>query len=256
MSDDETAHSITIKPPQFCETSARGWFAVLEAQFKIKNIKKSSTKFYSALSALPPAIVTNIPEQILSDEKYDELKNNVIGVFEQTKPEIFEKLAQKTTMTGRPSLYLQELQTLARKAGIGDCQDSIRYKFLSALPQTIAPAVAAQTSVSLVQLGSIADELMPLHTSFCNLSLKSSDHKSEPKQDRSSGKFSPRIPFGLRPFSADQRPKVCRAHIYFTDKARTCKPWCKFPNKSNCRMEPSRTTSPAGSTENLAGGSN
>ena len=95
MSDDESANTITIKPPQFSETSARGWFAVLEAQFKIKNIKKSSTKFYSALSALPPAIVTNIPEAILSGEIYEDLKDNVIKVFEQTKPEIFEKLAQK-----------------------------------------------------------------------------------------------------------------------------------------------------------------
>ena len=107
-------------------------------------------------------------------------------------------------MTGHPSLYLQELQTLARKASIGKCQNLLCHKFLSSLPQTIAPAVAEQTSVSLVQLGSIADELMPLHTSFCNLSIKSTAPKPERKQDSAdSGKSSPRIPFGLRPFSAD-----------------------------------------------------
>lgn len=218
----------------------------------------TTTKFYNALSALPPSLVTNIPCEVIEHENYEELKNNVIQSYEQTKPEIFEKLAQKTTMTGRPSLYLQELQSLARRAGIGECKDLIRHKFLSSLPHTISPAVAAQTTLTLTQLGSLADELMPMHNSFCNLTQKQPSNRTTPdtSKERQHYNTASVIPIGLRPFSSDQRPKVCRAHIYFADRARTCKPWCKFPNKNNCRMQPSsRSSSPAPSSENSTGGS-
>lgn len=260
-SDDENpTNTITIKPPTFCESSAQGWFAVLEAQFKLKGISKTQTQFYNALSALPPQLVTNIPHDIISKEHYDELKTHVINSYEQTKPEIFEKLAQTTTMTGRPSLYLQELQSLARRAGISECQDLIRHKFLSSLPHTISPAVAAQTSLSLTQLGSLADELMPMHNKFCNLTLnnKNTDRNtSHTKQNNKNTVDSPNtIPTGLRPFSTDQKPKICRTHIYFAEKAHHCKPWCKFPSKTNCKMEPSSRPSTPTPSENSMGGSN
>ena len=47
-------------------------------------------------------------------------------------------------MTGRPSLYLRDLQSLASKAGIGECAELIRLKFLAALPNSISPVLVAQ----------------------------------------------------------------------------------------------------------------
>ena len=165
-------------------------------------------------------------------------------------------------MAGRPSVYLQELQSLAMKAGIGDCQDLIRHKFLTALPHTIGPAIAAQNSMTLTQLGSLADELMPMHNSFCNLAqAQTKTSTPEPRQDqrtytRSSSSSSSSLPVGFRPFAPDQKPNICRAHIYFAEKARFCKPWCKFPNKSNCKIDPSsRSSSPVRPAENSTGGS-
>ncbi|KAF0289183.1 hypothetical protein FJT64_012542 [Amphibalanus amphitrite] len=46
-------------------------------------------------------------------------------------------------------------------------------------------------------------------------------------------------PRGLQPFYRDQRPQVCRAHLYFGQEARTCKPWCRWPKKGDAKMEPS-----------------
>ncbi|KAK3894112.1 hypothetical protein Pcinc_002130 [Petrolisthes cinctipes] len=181
-SGENSTNSITIKPPQFSESSARGWFAVLEVKFKLKGITVSSTKFYNALSALPPNLVTNILSDVINNECFDDLEKTVIQSYEQTKPEIFEKLAQRTTMTGRPSLYLLELQSPARRVGIGDCQDLIRHKFLSSLPHTISPAVAAQTSLSLTQLCTLADELMPMHNNFCNFTQNKQVSRSSPER--------------------------------------------------------------------------
>ena len=47
---DKMAH---IKMSPFDENHAAGWFIVLEAQFEVKNITQSPTKFYNALSHIP-----------------------------------------------------------------------------------------------------------------------------------------------------------------------------------------------------------
>ena len=39
-------HHVSIKPPPFMETAVAGWFAVMDAQFHIANVKTESTKFY------------------------------------------------------------------------------------------------------------------------------------------------------------------------------------------------------------------
>ena len=31
------------------------------------------------------------------------------------------------------------------------------------------------------------------------------------------------------PYHRDQRPKICRAHVYYADKARTCTRWGRWP---------------------------
>lgn len=244
---------ISIKQPQFNEAAVSGWFYIIEAQFHIKNITLTATKYFNTLAALPPHVVANIPREVLESQDYDSLKSNLVGSFEQTKPEIFERLSQQTKMTGQPSLYLRVLQSLAAKAGIGDCEQLIRHKFLAALPNTISPAVAAQQTWTLTQLGTLADELMPMHNNICNLTQRP---EATPQKQQVSSNFNPKksfssIPVGLEPFSENQRPKICRSHIYFADLARTCKPWCKYPNKKNCRVEPSsRPASPQRSSEN------
>ena len=76
---------ITIKAPSFLETAASAWFAILEAQFHLRNITSQETRFYHALSALPPEVVTRISGDILSSKIYDTLKEQI---HEQTKPEL------------------------------------------------------------------------------------------------------------------------------------------------------------------------
>ena len=54
------------------------------------------------------------------------------------------------------------------------------------------------------------------------------------------------IPYSVTPFTENQRPKICRFHLYYADQARMCSPWCKWPNRSrNIQMQPSsRPSSP------------
>ena len=43
----------------------------------------------------------------------------------------------------------------------------------------------------------------------------------------------------MAPFSEGQRPKVCRFHLYFAERAKCCKPWCRWPGRKPEKMLPS-----------------
>ena len=135
-------------------------------------------------------------------------------------------------MSGRPSHYLCDRQTIAAKVGVGD--DLVRYQFLQALPPSVTPVLATSKTLTLEQLGNRSDKLTPL---FSNQALNV-NKSTKPKQSfYQNPKQQNYKSIGLSPFSADQHPKICRGHIYFAEKSRTCKPWCRWPNKKGCSMQ-------------------
>lgn len=150
-------------------------------------------------------------------------------------------------MTGRPSAYMNELLSIATKVGVSE--DLVRHKFTQALPSTIGTVLAAQKELPLSQLPKLGDELLLLVRSHQSCLSVDSSWSSRPMT-------SPRTPrqdnrrtlqsYRLKPFYDGQRPVVCRAHLYLGSRARTCKPWCRWPNKpSSHHLQPSsRPASP------------
>ena len=153
-----TCSAVAIKVPEFMETAVSGWFAIIEAQFHLRNVTDQTTKQYHVISHLPPDIVAKLSPSILTAQKYDELKEAVQSSYEKTKPELFSKLISETKMTGRPSAYLHELLAIANKVGVGD--DLVRHRFTQSLPSTIAPVVAAQQELSLQQIGKLQPDML------------------------------------------------------------------------------------------------
>lgn len=248
--NDSSINRVSIKPPPFMENAVEGWFTIMEAQFHLQGITAETTRFFHVLAALPPNIVGQIPPSCLQQQNFSCLKSEVLQLFERSKPELFEALISTTNMTGKPSLFLYELQGIARKVGV--TEELVRHKFTQALPVALGPVLAAQKELSLCQLGKLADELMPLTTTPCLAAPVSFPPRSEPHVQTSSTTppTSKHQNFGLRPFHDGQRPKVCRGHIFFGTAARTCKPWCQWPSKSrDLRVQPSsRGTSPTRET--------
>ena len=260
--DDANIAHLSIKPPQFTSNYSSGWFEIVEAQFALANIKSSTTKFFHALSAMPPDLVYKLSPSVLTNKDYGELKTAVTTLFESSKAEIFERLTQHTPLVGKPSLFLRELLTQAKKVGVGE--DLIRHRFLNSMPQTVRPVLVAQQSLSLEQLGTLADDLIPLMGGVHAIQdAHANDQASRSVSDRAKQRNIDYrdIPTGLKPFHAEQKPKVCRAHLYFAEKARNCKPWCKFPiTGAKPKMLPSsrpssRTSSPSRSSSPTPSGS-
>ena len=234
--DTESTNFVSVKVPAFMETAVSGWFAICEAQFILRNINTSPTKFYHILSHLPPEVISKLSPTVIESKDYDILKTTITNSYEKTKPELFAKLMNETIVTGRPSMFLQEIMALANKVGVGE--DLVRHRFIQALPSTIAPAVAAQSSVPLAQLGKLADELMPLAKQAVN---QVSEESEVGVNAVGGNKIQTTLPQGLKPFTAGQRPLICRAHLYYASEATSCRPWCKWPNKNPALLRNQRS---------------
>jgi len=262
--DAASVHSVMLKLPEFLETNVQNWFIVVEAQFTLRRIKTEKDKFLHVVSALPGSILEGLSPELLQTPDYERLKATLIDRFQKSKSEMFRKVLSSTSMTGRPSLYLQELVTVAGKIGISE--ELIKHQFLEAVPNSVSAVLISQRdNLSLEQLGKLADDVMVYHESYGSnvnaifnhrgnaqhYTKYSGDPNKFPVSYRNSSVANNSVPISVRPYKPGQRTKICRAHIFFAENARTCKAWCKFPNKStNVRMLPnSRSASPVRTTE-------
>jgi len=236
MNDEKSSH-VAVKPAQFSETNADGWFFILEAQFQLANINVSSTMFFHCVSALPASLVSRLSREILTSKDYEQLKAAVLAQVESSKPELFESLLSNETLAGRPSQQLSILQKAAGKVNVGE--GFVRHKFLSSVDEKIRPVLAAQSTLTLNQLGTLADELAAFSISK-NASCSST--KAEVGRPGRFQQYSSDCQ-QIRPFHPQQRPKICRAHIFYGPEAHTCRHWCTWPDKRSCKVVNSRPNS-------------
>ena len=83
----EISH-VTIKAPAFHPESASGFFKVIEAQFHLQNITKSSTKFFHVLGNIPSDVAYKTSDETMNEHDYDKLKSEIIGCYYRAKPEL------------------------------------------------------------------------------------------------------------------------------------------------------------------------
>jgi len=227
------AAAVSIKAPVFDQHNPNSWFIVLEAQFELANIVNDRTRFFHALANLPPIIVSNISAGALRAADYDQLKAAVLQQYEDSRTEMFEKLLKDTRLVGKPSVFLSEMQKIAAKLGLNE--DFIRHRFQTACPQSMTAILATQKNVGLDDLGKLADELTALCQPMSHVAAITSKDSSSSQRATD---------LGLVPFSKEQRPKVCRAHIFYGRRAKKCRSWCQWPDKGSCEVVVSRHGTP------------
>ena len=233
---DSTISTIKIKVHQFHDSNINAWFLILEAQFHLARITSSQTQFYHALSNLPPEVISKISPTELATKNYETFKASILSTYERSKTEMFQELLSKKPFNGRPSDYLRDIMNLANKLNIGN--DIVKIRFLEALPMAIRAPLAERPTLPLEELGALANDILPLVAGSHQADVYPLQTTSAPTPQKST--FKSEIPIGLRPFHQKQRPKICRAHIYYADAARTCKPWCKFTtNKQGLKIQAS-----------------
>ena len=91
---DDEVNTVTIKVPPFFKHAPETWFMHLEAQFDLKQLKTSSTKFYYCISALPSHVATQLTHMIQDpgDDPYQEIKDRLIHLHSLRNYQKFEAL--------------------------------------------------------------------------------------------------------------------------------------------------------------------
>ena len=178
-----------------------------------------------------------------------QLKTCIIDLYEQTKTELFNQLIGSKVMQGKPSVYLEEIMRTASKLGVTN--DLVKHKFLQAVPGSISAVLASQKNMDLTELGKLADELVVFSQNYKPINaVNQTSVSQQPSVSQHTSSHASNLSKGVQPFHTNQRPKVCRAHLYFGTGAKWCKPWCTWPIKaSHIQMKnSSRAPSPAPSS--------
>ena len=152
------AHGVLVQLPKFNKTSPQSWFQVCEANFNVRGVTASDTRYWHAVEKLDEETQEEIQEFLeadLGEDPYGDLKKHLCEVFEATTQQKLDRLLATTSMGDKwLSTFLRELQRLVNGVTI---QQVVRRVFTRSLPPRIATAVARNEEVSLFELGKDAD---------------------------------------------------------------------------------------------------
>ena len=223
---------ITIKPPTFYRSNSQVWFRQLESQFALANITSSQTKFHHVMGALPEDVAINLPLDVTS---YKSLKEQIIGIYQKSRQELLEEALRSISFDGqKPSVCFLRIKRKLEDCHLTVDDQFLRHKFLQALPPTTRVALSAHHNLALDDFAKLADTIYQYSTFDYHVAAVKPDTKLEHDSVSPNRNFqhNPRQQKGgMFPFSAGQKPKICRFHVFYANNAKRCKPWCKWPGQ-------------------------
>ena len=223
---------ITIKPPTFYRSNPQVWFRQLESQFALANITSSQTKFHHVMGALPEDVAINLPLDVTS---YESLKEQIIGIYQKSRQELLEEALGSISLDGqKPSVCFLRIKRKLEDCHLTVDDQFLRHKFLQALLPTTRVALSAHHNLALDDFAKLADTIYQYSTFDYHVAAVRPDPKPEHDSVSPNRNFQhdPRQQKGgMFPFSAGQKPKICRFHVFYANNAKRCKPWCKWPGQ-------------------------
>lgn len=259
ISPEPQVSRVGMKLPPFWRNNPSLWFAQIEAQFVVADIRIDSTKFYHVVAAIESDILSSVHDIILNPpekDKYDTLKTRLIAQYAESESSKLRTLIQGLELGDqRPSSLLCKMRELAGKNFSDDLLKSL---WISRLPSNIQPILAASNE-ELTALSAMADKIHELvlpntinatSTSKCLApsSLESQVaeltkqvnelttflHSSRPKF-RDTPNRSPHLRHRSSSRKKLKEPSdgLCFYHVNFGTNARKCKPPCSFNQTGN-----------------------
>lgn len=270
-SNEETRQiaRVSIKPPEFYRKNPTVWFRQMESQFALSNINQSSTKFHHVMGALPEDVACYLPEEVTT---YEQLKAQVLQTYQKTRHELLEEALGSISLDGqKPSVCLLRIKKKLSDGGLIFDEDIVRHRLLQAMPADLRIALSGHSSLPLNDFAKIADTIYGYQQESFNVAavtrqfVQNRENRSYQQQrgnqrhgEGQRGYQSTSFQrnghqqtadgngYSVHPFSDGQKPKICRFHVFYADKANKCKPWCKWPGRKPQTIDPSsRAASPA-----------
>ena len=215
MSKEASVCGATAQLPPFWKEDPEGWFLSIDAQFILKGIKEDSTKFYYALLKLDSEVakeVRDIAKAAPEPTSYQQLKARLCRSYELTPEERADKILDSTSLGDRkPSQLIRDL--IHWKGDNNDEVFLLRRIFMRCLPQEIRSVVSCSGKKKLLERGEEADKAWATLESSKAVNAASSHSLGASEGYEHVG------------------PKLCKFHKRFGDKAKKCRPFCKFWTK-------------------------
>lgn len=245
-----------IKLPQLWTSNPDAWFITVEAQFKLNNVTKDSTKYLHVISSLPQEvaercmdIIQNVPEQ----GQFQYVKQKIIERYSDSEDTRINKILYQAEIGDRkPSdfyLYLVQLANPTKDLG----KELVRKIWLKKLPKDIEKILIPSSNIAIEQLIPIADKIWESNQSSSISSINSNtppqfqefqrqidelksivskiSHKPRnyrrnrsKSRNRSRSRSKAKVRF--------QNTEYCWYHNTFGDKSTKCQEPCSYSKKS------------------------
>ncbi|CAN7938400.1 unnamed protein product, partial [Ixodes hexagonus] len=157
----ESLAGVPFKLPPFWVKNPRMWFLQVEAQFQLRHITSSLTKYFHIVSSLPPEVADEVDDLLASPpatEPYEQLKTTILAqktTSERTR--LQELLAAEELGDRRPSQMLHRMRQLFGDQSVDSNIPLLRELFLQRLPKQIVVVLAATDDMILDKLAQVAD---------------------------------------------------------------------------------------------------
>lgn len=202
-------HAVSLKLPTFLASRPDVWFQQTEAQFALRNITDSTTRYYYLLTALDPVVAERMAGDVAlvpREDKYTYLKGKLMEVYGLTDDQKADRLLDLAGLGDwKPSQLCAHIQSLTV-----DRNSLLRRIFLRQLPEDVRVQVAALDEENLPALARKADVIMAA------------------KRAPSSINASTPLPRKKVPSRSSEKPDLCWYHAKFGHKAKTCRPPCTY----------------------------
>ncbi|KRX86301.1 hypothetical protein T4E_1089, partial [Trichinella pseudospiralis] len=170
---------LLIKLPPSWPHSPRLWFAQAEAQFSLRHVSTSLTKYYYVIASLPDSVPPDVDDLLepAGDAPYETLKRRLLERYSKSDDDRFNAL-MNSALAGdtNPS---QLLQTMHRNCGKDLDPNTCFFKklFLQRLPLNIQMILRTNTYANTEETANKADELTALSNngSICTVKKENGD---------------------------------------------------------------------------------
>ena len=155
---DAAVFGATVQLPAFDRVEPKAWFAVADANFALRKVTDSNTRYYYLLSKLDSMILRKLATFLAilrGSDPYQEIKDKLCRAYEPPlEQKIDAFLATRSIWDECPSEFAMELQRLAGKATM---DDMFKRVFIRSLPPSLITAITPSLSASFEVVVDAAD---------------------------------------------------------------------------------------------------
>ena len=231
--DDPAVHSVQL--PTFNRLAPSSWFHLTDANFHLRSITQSDTKYWCVVSKLDPDTLKKLSSflsTLRGKDPYAEIRSVLCQTFEPKREQKLDALLATTEMGDeRPAEFVMELKRLWDNA---DAEEIVKRIFYRCLPRRLKDVVSGSLDDTLDGLVATADRAWA-RDSTAESGVAAVTHQPpgagiNPGSGPAAGSVSRgrgRRPRGGRqPRQESRSVTLCPFHIKWGDSARRCLPTC------------------------------